>query len=205
MSLANLKSLLPPARGAVAQPVVMTVLRELTLEDLARLPLAPPSGPAVIKQARAVHHRQAQLVAEGRTNIEVATIIGCTPQRISDLKKDPTFQNLMAYYSTQLVETELETHRRIQGKLTDVLELAVDELQERLEDDAKRTRLSFNELRKAAEFAADRTVAPPKGTTNVGLPPAKIELNFGFKRNQSDAVSDAVVAPEIVDITPNET
>lgn len=57
--------------------------------------------------------------------------------------------------------------------------MAIDELKERLEDDAKLKALPIGEVRKIAEFAMDRTVAPPKAAPNTQAPPAAITINFG--------------------------
>lgn len=197
----SLARLLPPRRGAIAQPVSMELVRELTADDLARLPTGLPLALNPIKWAREVHHRQAQLVAEGRKDIEIAAIVGCTAERIHQLKNDPTFQHLVAYYGDQVSEIEFETHRRVQGKLVDVLELAVDEIQIRLEDDTTRQVLPTSELRKIAEFAADRTIAPPRATqSGSALPPTRIELNFGWKQPETN--SDP--ASTTIDVTPTK-
>lgn len=197
----SLARLLPPRRGAVAQPVHLELVRELTEADLARLPGALPVALNPIKRAREIHHRQAQLVAGGRKAVEIAAICGCTPERIHQLKLDPTFQHLVAYYQNQVSEIEYETHKRVQGKLVDVLELATDEIQERLENETARKLLPMNELRKVAEFAADRTIAPPRATQGgPALPPTKIELNFGFvPKDRETEVNPAI------DVTPNES
>lgn len=193
----SLARLLPPRRGAVAQPCHMEVLGEITEADLALLPGAKPINPNPIKRARAIHQRQAQLVAEGRKDYEVAALTGCTPQRIVQLKNDPTFQLLVSYWQDQDHQIEYETHRRVQGKLVDVLELATDEIQERLENDASRKLLPLGELRKVAEFAADRTIAPPRATqTGSTLPPVSIKLDFGWKQPETSNPP--------IDVTPNE-
>jgi len=171
-----------PRRGAVAQPAVMSLVREITEADLERLALALPTAPPPLQKARAIHHKQAQLLAEGYSVNEVAAIVGSTAQRISLLKNDQTFAELISYYQDQRAEIEFETHRRIQNTLVDVLELAAGEIQERLSDDTARSAVALPELRKLAEFAADRTVAPPRATQQgSALPPTKIELNFGYK------------------------
>jgi hypothetical protein len=181
---------------------MLSVLREITEADLARLPFALPTGAQQIKKARAVHHKQAQLVAEGRRDAEIAAIVGCTAQSIHDHRKDPTFQDLVSYYHEQQVQIEQETHARVHGQLVDILELTVTEIQTRLEGDDVRARISLSELRKTAEFAADRTIAPPRATQGgSALPPARIELNFGFK---SKAQDDAAPSSSIIDVTPKE-
>lgn len=171
------------ARGRVADPVTMEFVRGLTEADLEHLAYIPQTAPPALKRARAIHHKQAQMLAEGYSVTEVAATVGSTPSRVCLLQNDPTFNELIAYYHEQVVQVELETHRRIQGTLVDVLELAAGEIQDRLSDDAQRARVSLGDLRRIAEFAADRTVAPPRATQQGNaLPPTRIELNFGYKK-----------------------
>jgi hypothetical protein len=153
-----------------------------------------------LKKARAIHHKQAQLLAAGHSNEEVASIIGTTSARISLLRNDPTFRELIAFYSDQSAEIELETHKRIQNTLIDVLELSANEIQQRLEDDTQRARMPLGELRRTAEFAADRSIAPPRATQQGStMPPARIEFNFGFKSKQDETKTIDIEQQEQVD------
>jgi|HubBroStandDraft_2_1064218.scaffolds.fasta_scaffold141923_1 hypothetical protein len=86
-----------PSRGAVAEPLVLEVVRELTPGDIARLSEAPKVGVPMIQRLRATHHRQAQLLAAGHSLTEVAAIVGCTTARLTQLQNDPTFIDLVAY------------------------------------------------------------------------------------------------------------
>jgi hypothetical protein len=170
-----------PTRGAIAEPLVLDVVREITHEDILRLGEAPHVGVPTLQKLRHIHHRQARLLAEGRKVGEVAAIVGCTPQRLVQLQNDPAFQDLVAYYADQLMVTELEDATRLRSKLIDVGEMAVDELQARLENDALRSRMSTRDVQQVAEMAMDRTVAPPKAAPPANVAPTAITINFGTK------------------------
>lgn len=192
-----------PSRGAIAETFIMEVTRELTPEDLMRLGEAPKTGVPVLQRLRATHHRQAQLLAQGKKVNEIAAIVGCTPQRIVQLQNDPTFTDLVAYYHDQLMVNMLSDGARLADKIVDVGEMAVDELRERLEDDQQRKNMPLGEVRKIAEFAMDRTVAPVKAAQNAPQPPAAITINFGTPVGPRPATvtidSAAIIEAEIED------
>lgn len=168
-----------PARGAVAEPLVMEVARELTAEDVRRLGAGPKVGVPVLQRIRATHHRQAALLAEGKSVTDVAMIVGCTTARITQLQNDPAFAELVIYYRDQILTAQISDAARLKDKIIDVGEMAVNELAERLEDDDRRRRMHVGDVRKIAEFAMDRTVAPPQVAASTPSPPAAITINFG--------------------------
>jgi hypothetical protein len=174
-----------PVRGAIAEPLLLEVTRELTPQDLARLGEAPKVGVPILQKLRAGHHRQAQLLAQGKGPTEVAAIVGCTVQRLVQLQQDPTFSELVAYYQDQIAVAVMDDAVRLQHKITDLGEMAVDELTDRMETDEKRQKLPIGEVRKIAEFAMDRTVAPPKQSQQGQTPPAQVTINFGTKVGQT--------------------
>jgi hypothetical protein len=55
-----------------------------------------------LEEARRLHHRQAQLLAEGREVQEIAIACDTTPERINRLLADPTFQELIAFYRDKI-------------------------------------------------------------------------------------------------------
>lgn len=189
--------LLPPGvSSGPVRPLFIEPSRELTEADLVAFSRAPTQAIFPIKHVRAIHHRQAQLVALGRADNEVAAVCGTSSARVRSLRTNPAFADLVAYYAEQQIELDYETHLRIQGKLVDILELTTNEIQERLEDDAKRAAMRTQELRQLAEFAADRTIAPPRATQQGNVtPPTKIQLNFGYKSKEKEPES------QIIDVT----
>ena len=168
-----------PARGAIAEQLLLEVERELTPADLLRLADAPKVSVPILQKLRATHHRQAQLIAQGKALNEVAAIVGCTTQRLVQLQVDPMFTELVAFYQDQIMVLALEDGARMRDKLVDVGEMAVDELRDRLEDDGKRTAMQTEQVRKIAEMALDRTVAPPKTAAPPNTQPVQVTLSFG--------------------------
>lgn len=172
----------PSARGRKAAPLTLTKLRDLTDADAlaiseGNLP-SKDSHPAPIKTIRATHHALARLLAQGVRDGEASAITGYCPSRISILKQDPTFSELISYYSSQVEEKFLDTHERL-AKLGQSF---IDEIQERLE--AAPEEFSIGQLYGGAELCLDRSSAPPKGkgpgggANPQGAAPPQIAITF---------------------------
>jgi hypothetical protein len=177
-----------PARDSLAS-LTMSIVRELELDDLKLLLDAPPVGIRPMERVKIIHRRQAELLASGRKLSEVAAIVGSTPQRLTQLLRDPSFQELVSYYEDQFMTTAMNDAERIRTKVTDIAELAADEMLERLDDPERRRRMSDGNLRQVMEVALDRTVLPPKSTTPVSTPPTKITLNLGRELRPVDSIT----------------
>jgi len=195
----TLTGALLPSRGAAAS-LTMTIVRELEEADLSRLVRGSRHYLSPLKKIRAIHRRQAQLIAEGLKYTEVAAIVGSTPQRIHQLMQDISFQELVAYYEDQTMIQRMEDGARLRGKLVDVAEMAVDELADRLEDDSARAKITTNQLRLLAETGLDRTVAPPKSTTAIVSTPATVTLNFGRELNPAETLT--TIEGDVTDVEP---
>lgn len=172
-----------PQRGRPGAILFMTVVRSLTPQDFVDLQLKGPKkiAPAIIQRFRTKHHRAAILMAEGRSNVEVARLTGYTPQRISDFRTDPAMCDLIEGYKVQIVDGVLNEVQNMQHRLVNVGELAVDELEDRLEDDTRRRQMPLSELRQIAQLALDRSVAPPKAAPPGTTPPVNVTFNIGTR------------------------
>lgn len=174
-----------PSRGRPGLALVMSVKRPLTPGDLLRLqtdPDLPISAAPILKRLRAIHHQAAQLLAAGKSIKETAFAVGQTPQSIGDrARSDPAFKELVSYYQNQRTDAVIDTTNRVQQKLIDVAELAVDEITDRLEDPAKLNALPVSELRQLATMGLDRTVAPPKTAQPATIMPTQITFNVGTR------------------------
>jgi hypothetical protein len=173
-----------PRKGPVPKPLVLSYVRDLDSNDMLRLATLPrvPTAVPTLQRIRAQHHRIAQYLAMGKTSGQVAIIVGSTTQRISQLERDPTFQELMSYYQEQMADTNIEAGQRIQGALVEITEFSVTEIRDRLANDALRAAMSTDELRKLAEMGGDRTVAPPKTAQRSEQMPTQITFNIGGPR-----------------------
>lgn len=150
----------PASRGRNKVELQYSYLRDIGTEDVKVLLEAPDRGietPSLLK-LRTRHHHLARLLAEGLSNAECQLITGYSPARISILKNDPAFADLVEYYSEQVKEVYINVHQRLAGLGLDVLE----ELQQRLEE--KPESFTHTELRQLMETSMDRGGYGPKST-----------------------------------------
>lgn len=175
-----------PSRGRIAEPIVMTVVRDLTLMDIHRLVTEPitVTAPPTLQKITATHHSIARLLAGGKSAAAVAILCNRTPQRVRDLQKDPAFKELVAFYESNYSEAELGDEIRLRGKARNLAELAMDELTDRLEDDSKRTKIPAVTLVQLAGDQLDRTVLPKKTAVPITTTPQQITFNIAGQGRQ---------------------
>lgn len=167
--------------------------RELTEADLALLNEPRPTAkPPEIKRLRQRHHELARLLAQGTSEGEAAKATGYTIARVSVMKNDPAFQELMVFYGGIVDEAYRDLHDQLAGIATD----AVDELQERL--DTTPEEFTISDLLKVATMGADRTGFGPKTTQEV-------DVKIGIADRMTLARQRAALAREdrqMRDVTP---
>lgn len=173
---------IPSARGGRRRPeieLLCEIVRGLTEEDLPKLESPDSLGttPIPIQQLRATHHQLAQLLAKGMPDNEAALITGYSPSRISILKTDPAFSELLASYRELREGVFVDTLERMR-----ILGLStLDELQERLENDSKSW--SHRELMEMADLLLVKPrIATPMGQGSAaggtGAPPVTVQVQF---------------------------
>lgn len=118
-------------KGRQPAPLLADVTRELGSEDLLMLQHGRASKPQPIKQIRDAHHRLARLLAQGFKDVEVSQITGFSQSRISILKQDPAFRELLDFYHGH----QTEVFADITGRLKDLGADAINELSRRLEEE----------------------------------------------------------------------
>jgi hypothetical protein len=154
------------ARGGARPKAVLAIeiVRSLTSDDLEKLtsPDAIGSKALPLKQLRATHHQLAQLLSQGRSETEASLITGYSPSRISILKADPSFQELMSSYGAIRQAIFVDTLERLKTLGLSTLE----ELQERLENAPEKW--SNRELMELATLAL---VKPLTANTPIGINP----------------------------------
>lgn len=75
-------------------------IRELSRADLTHL--TKPRDPTRIQSIRDSHHRVARAIASGMSNGEVALTCGISITRVSQLRGDPSFIELIAHYRSMI-------------------------------------------------------------------------------------------------------
>lgn len=82
-------------RKAIESTPEVSDIRTLARADLAVLAIPRP-GPQ-LQNLRDNHHRIARAVASGLSNADVAALCGCSINRVSMLRADPAFKELVAH------------------------------------------------------------------------------------------------------------
>lgn len=105
----------------------VSVTRELGVGDLA---LLRPQGQTQVLKLRESHHQIARLLARGLKQVEVSAITGYSANRISILKSNPAFAELVAHYR----EVEDSHHADLAGQVFALGADVLAELRDRLND-----------------------------------------------------------------------
>lgn len=153
------------ASGRKAKPASAVVLRPLERADL-EMRAAAEVGvkPSAVKRISERHHAVARSLALGMPEAQVAAATGYSLSRISILKADPSFQELMKFYR----ESAGETFADMQQKLAGITSTALDILADRLEDEPEK--FKTGDLLEVLKAGADRSGYGPKTTqTNVNV------------------------------------
>lgn len=147
----------------MAELVLASKVRDLLPKDLAEAKgKSVGSKTPSISRIRDSHHNLARLLAEGLKDVDIARITGYSPSRISILKADPAFSELVSHYQRDKSEGFATVHERYVALSKD----AAEELQARL--DEKPESFDNEELMELTKLAADRTGFGPK-QTNVNI------------------------------------
>ena len=167
----------------LAVPVEQLVLETgpLTAEHIAIAQAHVESGAAIgvvnseLKAIRHTHHRLAQCLAGGMDETVAARLCNYSPSRVSILKSDPAFAELLAFYSGKVEEEFTDFVRVASGLGMDTLQ----ELQKRLDEQPET--FTNGHLMEMVKLTADRTGhAPVQKSVNVN-----VNADVGQRLNQA--------------------
>lgn len=179
-------------RGRAAKSVVFAEVRSLEASDLALLAEEKGSKAPPLKRLGDRHHALARCLASGMSERDAAIACGYVQSRVSVLKSDPAFQELLAFYREDTDRAYRDMHERLAGLSRD----AVDELHSRLEEDmvAEEKKISVGHLLEIAKMGADRTGHGPSSSqtvnVNVGI---AARLEAARRRVADRSASTAVI------------
>lgn len=157
-------------------------------QDLSLLSNTLPAPRATLSQIRHSHHHLARLLSEGKSNHEASLQSGYAPSYISILKTDPSFQELVTYYSSQQEQVFVDVLDRMRVLGLNTLE----ELQTRLETDPDS--YSLRELMEQAELMLIKPMVATRSTMPIaasgpGSHGVQVNVNFVKSSNESAPVS----------------
>ena len=131
----------------------------------------PTSEAPTIAKLRGIHHEIAQLLAQGLSATEVSAITSYSLSRISILKRDPSFKDLVAFYQKQKTEQFADVQKRLATLSLD----AIGEIQERLAE--KPDSISTSQLIELSKVTLDRAgYSPVAKSQNISVSMSAEEL-----------------------------
>lgn len=131
----------------------------------------PTSEAPTIAKLRGIHHEIAQLLAQGLSETEVSAITSYSLSRISILKRDPSFKDLVAFYQKQKTEQFADVQKRLATLSLD----AIGEIQERLAE--KPDSISTSQLIELSKVTLDRAgYSPVVKSQNISVSMSAEEL-----------------------------
>ena len=149
--------------GRAPAQVVFENVGALTVADMAALNTNRGTKPAPLARLSQRHHSLARNLAAGMGVGEAAIICGYDISRVSILQSDPTFQELLKFYSLQVDAQYANLHESLSALSVD----AAEELRQRLESDP--TALSTGALIDIVKMSADRTGFGPQTKSEVSV------------------------------------
>lgn len=176
--------------GRAPVQVTAEVLRPLTDADMALLAQEKGSTTPPLKRIRDRHHSAARLLASGVAEGQVAIITGYDISRISILKNDPAFAELVAFYRANVETAYASMHEQLAGMSMDALIMLRDRMEEEPE------KVSMGQLMELIKLGADRTGHGP-----VSKNDSTVNVNVNLA-NRLDQARQRVKERQI-DVTPN--
>lgn len=154
--------------GRAAKPLSAVQIRDLDEVDVALLAEEKGAKAPPLKRLSERHHALARCLASGMAEGDAAVTCGYVSSRVSILKADPAFQELLAFYRQDVNVKYLDMHGVLAGLSLD----ATMELRERLEADieADEKKISVGQLIELTKLGADRTgFGPQSSQVNVNV------------------------------------
>lgn len=156
--------------GRASKVLSAVQVRELDSCDIALLNEEKGSKAPALKRLSERHHALARCLASNMAEGEAAITCGYAPSRVSILKADPAFQELLAFYRNDVNQKYIDMHGVLAGLSFD----AAMELRERLELDLESEpadkKISVGQLMELTKLGADRTgFGPQSSQLNVNV------------------------------------
>lgn len=147
---------------------MVEVRRPLTAEDLLKLEAERGTRAPPLKALRDSHHAVCRCLATGMSETETAIVCGTTVSRISVLKADPAFQDLLAFYRREAEAKRQTVAADFFTRAVALQQDALEELRDRLHDSPGE--FAVGDLMDLTKLLADRTGnGPQTKSTNVNV------------------------------------
>lgn len=175
--------------GRRGQAIFVGETRDLTADDLHEFAEQERVLPEqTLKTLRHTHHTIARLLCDGVSQAEISVIVGVSQSRISILKNDPAFNELLTHYAGTKARIQVDMWTR----LAQLGVSSIEVLEERVLDNPDT--IDSATLLKIVETISDRTGFPKQTNINVkttnfsdaALEALKLEVATGVKKITSE-------------------
>ena len=178
--------------GRAVIPWLVIHTRDLTAEDIHianTVEKGVEAAPLVRLSGR--HHAMARKFASGMTLRQVSESSGLSYNRVSILRGDPSFAELVTHYQTQFRDAYMDVHEELAGLGMD----AISEMRKRLEEEPEK--LTFGQLLETTKVTADRTGFGPSSSSEVN-----VKIGIADKLEAARKRINEFRARDTIDITP---
>lgn len=152
-----------------------------------------------LKSLRNSHHRLAQLLAGGMSDIDAARLCNFNANRIAHLRRDPAFQELLSHYA-ETVESEFKDFVSAAAELSEDF---LGELRDRLDNNPEQ--FTPATILEAVRTLADRSGnAPVSRTVNVNVFGGLGEKLAQARKRVHESRGEPA-GPTLIDVTPPRT
>lgn len=175
--------------GRPARVVAAEIVRELDESDLEKLGGDRGVKAPTLKRLTDMHHSIARLVAQGEAGYAIAMATGYSQSRISILKSDPAFQELVEFYREKVEEARDAAFVDLNRKMAAVLSDTLDALHDRVLDEE----VPVRDLVDVGKFVADRAgFGPASKSTNTNV---NIDLADALAAGRQRALTLSAAVP----------
>ena len=152
------------------------------------------SKPSPLQRLSSRHRQIAKYIASGARTSDTAAKFGLSISRVSILKGDPTFQDLVRFYSGLEEDKHVGLLEVLEGLATDSVTTLID----RMEEDAEQ--FTTQELVIIAKMAADRSGHAPRR-----IEEKSVTINFGDRLDEArKRAKERLVEGTFTDVTPEK-
>ncbi len=150
-------------KGRAPVAVHSAVTRELNASDIVLLGGEKGSRAKPLVRLRERHHALARNIASGMKESDAAAISGYDLSRVSILKGDPAFKELIEFYREDVTRAYANLHEVLAGMSLDAALI----MRERMEDDPDKLKSEI--VLDIMKSGADRTGYGPSSTQQVNV------------------------------------
>lgn len=189
MSVVDQLDMRPRLAGRATKEISIDYVRDLGEADISLLGTERGVTARPIAKLRDRHHQLARCLAQGMNGVEASAVTGYDPSRISILKSDPSFIELVTFYR----ENENAQLAEFQRRAAMVSITALQNLQEQVEDEENP--LTVDQNLTIVKTLADRTGhAPVQRSVQTN-----VNVELGQRLAQARSRLAALAAPVITE------